>query len=140
MTELKKRKNTKVLKPPNIKPEKDTESISENVSTSSSSGLCKNIGKFLLFVIAVPPMLNYASLKQEREFLTRNVSRYDVGFEQKLFLSCQGEGSPTVILGAPTGLSSDSWTPGSLDTQYLASHGCLSYHHPPPTQSTSVSM
>ena len=71
-----------------------------------------NLGKFFLFVVAVPPMLNYASLRQERDFLTANTTQYDVGFGQKLYLSCVGEGAPTVILDAPTGLTSDSWSAG----------------------------
>ena len=57
-------------------------------------------------------MLNYASLRQERDFLTTNTTQYDVGFGQKLYLSCVGEGAPTVILDAPTGLTSDSWLAG----------------------------
>lgn len=35
---------------------------------------------------------------------------YDIGWKQKLFMSCSGHGPPTVILDAPTGKSSDSWT------------------------------
>ena len=115
MTELRKRKNTKILK----SLEKNTQTQSESVnscetsSSESNSTLCGNIGKFLLIVVFVPPMLNYASLKQERDFLTANTTLYDVGFQQKLYLRCEGEGSPTVLLDAPTGLTSDSWAPGN---------------------------
>jgi len=34
---------------------------------------------------------------------------YDIGWGQKLYLSCKGSGAPTVILDAPTGLTSDAW-------------------------------
>ena len=36
--------------------------------------------------------------------------QYDIGWGQKLFLSCQGQGPPTVVLDAPTGMSSDVWS------------------------------
>ena len=39
---------------------------------------------------------------------------FDAGFGQKLFMSCLGEGRPTVILDAPTGATSDVWLPGQL--------------------------
>ena len=109
MSELKKRKNIKVLKPPQLKPENEADTKSP---LSDSSNFWTTMAKVLLFVVAVPPMLNYASLRQEREFLTTNITQYDVGFGQKFFLSCVGEGSPTVILDAPTGMTSDSWTSG----------------------------
>ena len=120
MSELKHRKNTKVLKPPNVKSRRESKTNIENESKSSSSLCsCSSIGKFLLFIIVVPPMLNYASLRQERDFLTSNITLYDVGFSQKLFLSCEGEGTPTVILDAPTGLTSDSWASGSQQTTVI---------------------
>ena len=59
-------------------------------------------------------MMNYAGLRQERDHLTRNITQFDVGFGQKLFMSCLGEGRPTVILDAPTGATSDVWLPGQL--------------------------
>ena len=34
---------------------------------------------------------------------------YDIGWKQKLFMSCSGHGPPTVILDSPTGKSSDAW-------------------------------
>ena len=39
---------------------------------------------------------------------------FDAGFGQKLFMSCLGEGRPTVILDAPTEATSDVWLPGQL--------------------------
>ena len=120
MSELKHRKNTKVLKPPNVKSRRESKTNIENESKSSSSLCsCSSIGKCLLFIIVVPPMLNYASLRQERDFLTTNTTQYDVGFGQKLHLSCAGEGAPTVILDAPTGLTSDSWLAGMSELSTL---------------------
>ena len=110
MSDLRKRKNTKVLKPPQVKhKESDRDNV---ISSNSISSFWSNLGKFFLFVVAVPPMLNYASLRKERDFLISNATQYDVGFGQKLYLSCVGEGSPTVILDAPTGMTSDSWSAG----------------------------
>ena len=71
--------------------------------------------KVLLFVVAVPPMLNYAGLKQERDHLITNATLFDVGFGQKLFMSCEGAGRPTVILDAPTGLTSEVWRRGQAE-------------------------
>ena len=59
-------------------------------------------------------MMNYAGLRQERDHLTKNITQFDVGFGQKLFMSCLGEGRPTVILDAPTGATSDVWLSGQL--------------------------
>ena len=36
-------------------------------------------------------------------------AEYDIGFGQKMFLSCNGSGFPTVLLDAPTGMNSDVW-------------------------------
>ena len=118
MSDLRKRKNIKVVKPPQVK---QTETARDNtaINTNGDSSFWSNLGKFFLLVVAVPPMLNYASLRQERDFLTSNITLYDVGFSQKLFLSCEGEGAPTVILDAPTGLTSDSWASGSQQTTVI---------------------
>merc|ERR1719232_1488991 len=102
-------KNTKVIRNANNKVEADQTNSGEN------SDICGNILKILMFVIVVPPMLNYAGLKQEKEYLMKNISLYDVGFGQKLFMSCLGEGRPTVILDSPTGMTSDVWTRGQLE-------------------------
>jgi len=87
-------------------------------------------------------MLNYASLRQERDFLTTNVSLYDVGFNQKLFMSCKGEGAPTVILDAPTGQSSDCWNPGvawlsQLTKVCVYDRAGLGWSHSPPALNLS---
>ena len=34
---------------------------------------------------------------------------YDIGWKQRLFMGCSGDGPPTVILDAPTGKSSVAW-------------------------------
>ncbi|CAF1393053.1 unnamed protein product [Rotaria magnacalcarata] len=67
--------------------------------------------QLLLFVIIVPPLINYASLKREAPLLGQHGLPYDIGFGQKLFLRCRGKGAPTVIFDAPTGMTSDIWFP-----------------------------
>ena len=102
-------------KPPKIfSSEKNSDVKNDAQSSNSDSSTCGNILKALLFVIVVPPMMNYGGLRQERDHLTRNITLFDVGFGQKLFMSCLGEGKPTVILDAPTGATSDVWLPGQL--------------------------
>lgn len=106
---------SKLSKPPQLINTKQKSDVKSDVQTSSSdSSTCGNILKVLLFVIVVPPMMNYAGLRQERDHLTRNITMFDVGFGQKLFMSCLGEGRPTVILDAPTGATSDVWLSGQL--------------------------
>ena len=105
----------KLSKPPQlINTKQDSDVLSDVQTSSSDSSTCANILKVLLFVIVVPPMMNYAGLRQERDHLTRNITMFDVGFGQKLFMSCLGEGRPTVILDAPTGATSDVWLSGQL--------------------------
>ena len=67
---------------------------SEEVTKNSIIGY---ILKIVLFVIVVPPMLSYAALKQDRD-LMHNLTLYDVGFGQKLHMSCIGDGRALVIL------------------------------------------
>lgn len=66
--------------------------------------------KYIFLLIFVPPFLNYASLQREAVELKPVGEQYDIGWGQKLFLSCQGQGPPTVVLDAPTGMSSDVWS------------------------------
>ena len=147
MTELRKRnpnssskppqsKTTKVIKNANNKVEADQTNSGEN------SDICGNILKILMFVIVVPPMLNYAGLKQEKEYLMKNISLYDVGFGQKLFMSCLGEGRPTVILDSPTGMTSDVWTRGQLELAEVTrvcsyDRAGLGWSDPPPSLNMS---
>ncbi|XP_064642934.1 uncharacterized protein LOC135497133 [Lineus longissimus] len=71
---------------------------------------CKTFFKYFLLIILIPPFLNYASLQREATHLKPKVGElYDIGWGQRLFLSCIGKGAPTVILDAPTGMSSDVW-------------------------------
>ena len=71
--------------------------------------------KVLLFVVPILPMLSYAGLKQERDHLITNATLFDVGFGKRLFMSCEGAGRPTVILDAPTGLTSEVWRRGQAE-------------------------
>lgn len=99
---------------------KDTEeSKSKTKSTRSKpkkqgTNLCSQIfswgWKIAVVVLVAPPFLNYASLKNEEIHLQPEGQMYDIGWGQRLFMMCKGEGPPTVILDAPTGMSSDVWT------------------------------
>ncbi|KAK6168011.1 hypothetical protein SNE40_021921 [Patella caerulea] len=73
-------------------------------------GRCCSKVKYLFLLILVPPFLNYASLQKEMTELQPAGEMYDIGWGQKLFMMCKGEGAPTVVLDAPTGMSSDVWT------------------------------
>jgi len=81
----------------------------------------QTLGKVLMVVLVVPPMLNYAGLQREKEFLSQSTEgqMYDVGFGQKLYLHCVGEGLPTVILDSATGHSSDSLAMAQADLASL---------------------
>ncbi|CAF1443089.1 unnamed protein product [Adineta ricciae] len=85
------------------------------ISVRSLSKTCVQtvwkLGQLLLFIIIVPPLINYASLKREAPLLAQHGLPYDIGYGQKLFLRCRGQGAPTVILDAPTGMNSDVWIP-----------------------------
>ena len=74
--------------------------------------------------------------------MMKNISLYDVGFGQKLFMSCIGEGRPTVILDSPTGMTSDVWTRGQLDLAGVTrvcvyDRAGLGWSDPPPTLNMS---
>lgn len=60
-------------------------------------------------LLLVPPILNHAALNKEESVLKEDGLPYDIGWNQKLFLKCAGEGRPTVILEAPIGQSSEVW-------------------------------
>ena len=68
--------------------------------------------KVIFFLCVIPPMLNYAGLQKEKDFLRSQATLFDIGFGQKMFMNCSGSGRPTVILDAPTGLTSDAWVAG----------------------------
>ncbi|KAL5015361.1 hypothetical protein ScPMuIL_009631 [Solemya velum] len=68
------------------------------------------LAKFLVVIMIATPIINYAALKRESmQLLPEFGELYDIGWGQKLFMMCHGEGTPTVILDAPTGMSSDAW-------------------------------
>jgi len=118
MTELRKRgTNSKIAKA--FQAKKASKEASIQNGSSNVNNILGNIVKVLLFVIVVPPMLNYAGLQKEREFLTANLTLYDIGFGQKMFFNCSGVGKPTVILDAPTGMTSDSWLLGQSELAKL---------------------
>ena len=49
--------------------------------------------KWLLFVVALPPILNFGALQNERQqLLKENTTMFDIGFGQKLYMSCEGKG------------------------------------------------
>lgn len=73
------------------------------------SGVLVQLGKFLFLVMIMPPMVNYGGLQQERTYLSQRAVLYDIGFGQKLQLTCSGQGQPTVLLDAPVGETSDVW-------------------------------
>lgn len=73
------------------------------------SPVFRRLGYFAL-IIFIPTVLNYAALKQEtRALVDKGGQLYDVGWGQKLFMHCMGEGLPTVLLEAPIGHSSETW-------------------------------
>lgn len=70
-----------------------------------------NFVKYGVIVCILPAIINYAALNQETQALNSHGLPYDIGFGQKLFLSCKGKGLPTVIAEAPIGANSDIWIP-----------------------------
>ena len=54
----------------------------------------KTVLKWLLFAFALPPILNYGALQNERQqLLKENTTLFDIGFGQKLYMSCHGTGN-----------------------------------------------
>ncbi|XP_033647162.1 uncharacterized protein LOC117306770 [Asterias rubens] len=70
---------------------------------------CFHIGKYVVLVLVLPAILNHASLYREAAELKPQGELYDVGWNHKMLLHCTGTGSPTVVLDAPTGMTSDAW-------------------------------
>lgn len=83
--------------------------LKEN-QTKGFSRYLSTIAKIVLAVLIIPPFLNYAALQKEIAELKPEGEFYDIGWGQKLFLSCRGKGPPTVIFDAPTGMNSDVWS------------------------------
>jgi pimeloyl-ACP methyl ester carboxylesterase len=65
--------------------------------------------KYFLLTFVFIFILNYASLKREQAYLLPEGDRYDIGWNQKLFMNCTGHGEPVVIMDAPIGETSDIW-------------------------------
>lgn len=97
--------------------QKEEYSIKSKGEQSSDSGGGGGCGRrllkavqILIIITLVPPFLNYAALQKEtQELRPDNGQLYDVAWGQKLFKKCHGKGPPTVILDAPTGMTSDVW-------------------------------
>ncbi|XP_006825538.1 uncharacterized protein LOC102804363 [Saccoglossus kowalevskii] len=69
---------------------------------------CLSIGKYIVLLMVLPAFLNHALLYKEGDVLKPPGQIYEID-EQKMYLHCVGRGSPTVVLDAPTGMSSDVW-------------------------------
>ncbi|KAK7091805.1 uncharacterized protein [Littorina saxatilis] len=90
------------------------EETAEPVSVKKSPpGLWRTLRgslKYMLLLIIVPPFMNYAALQKEhQELQPPDGELYDVGWGRKMFLMCKGKGPPTVVMDAPTGMTSDVW-------------------------------
>lgn len=96
------------------KEEEEPKIQSSGAPTKTSSvtwkGVLLNIGKVLLLLLFVPAFLNFSALVREEKELRPDGVLIDVRHGQKLFKSCEGNGTPTVILDAPRGDTSDVWT------------------------------
>ncbi|KAK7446772.1 hypothetical protein BaRGS_00040239 [Batillaria attramentaria] len=113
-------------KPPKVDSPSESDSVNEvteEVSTKTPVGVMGracSCFKYLLLLVIMPPILNYAALQREAtELKPSDGELYDVGWGRKMFLMCQGKGPPTVILDAPTGMTSDVW---SLVWQKISPH------------------
>ena len=54
---------------------------------------------------------------------------YDVGHGQRLFLSCKGKGTPTVVMESPIGFNSDFWLPLQLKLSDLTKVKKFLFNH-----------
>ena len=62
--------------------------------TENDSSFYVTILKWLLFAFALPPVLNFGALQNERQqLLKENTTLFDIGFGQKLYMSCKGKGN-----------------------------------------------
>ena len=61
--------------------------------SENGSSLYTTILKWLLFAFVLPPVLNFGALQNERQqLLKENTTLFDIGFGQKLYMSCEGKG------------------------------------------------
>ena len=71
----------------------EADNSSSKSTESKASNIYVTILKWLLFIFALPPVLNYGALQNERQqLLKQNHTRFDIGFGQKLYMSCSGKG------------------------------------------------
>jgi len=85
------------------------------------SSCCQTFLKVMAVIIIAPPLLNYATLVRERQLLQpENHTLYDIGFGQKMHMSCLGHGPLTVIIDGPAGQTSDICLPLQEELSALA--------------------
>ncbi len=70
-------------------------------------GLLFNSLKYGLLLFVIMLVMNYAALSREREVIGMHGLSYDIGLGQKVFMSCKGEGLPTVVMESAIGTNSD---------------------------------
>ena len=73
-------------------------------------GITMSILQVLALVTVLPAFLNFSALIREERELRPDGVVIDIRHGQKLFKTCNGTGSPTVILDAPGGETSDVWS------------------------------
>lgn len=86
--------------------------LEQNVSEEEEEkpeSRCFTVFKWMLLLLVIPPVANYAAIQTEWQRLRDNDALFDIGFGQKLYMSCRGTGRPTILLDAPTGQTSDLW-------------------------------
>ncbi|KAG8196495.1 hypothetical protein JTE90_012311 [Oedothorax gibbosus] len=110
---LKWRKNAKTVQNERALRNENKERKNSDVTRGTAySRFCERISfvKYIFLILIIPPVLNYASLKRESAILMPlEGEQVDMGWGQKMFIHCLGEGVPTIILDAPTGGTSDIW-------------------------------
>merc|ERR1712029_85456 len=92
-----------------------------NNNNEAGGSCCQTFFKIVAVIVIAPPLLNYATLVRERQLLQpENHTLYDIGFGQKMHMSCLGHGSLTVIMDGPAGQTSDIWLPLQEELSSLA--------------------
>ena len=65
----------------------------KSTTINGDASIWITILKWLLFLLALPPVLNFGALQNERQqLLKENTTLFDIGFGQKLYMSCKGKG------------------------------------------------
>ena len=66
---------------------------SKSTEIEGETSIWTTILKWMLFLLALPPVLNFGALQNERQqLLKENTTLFDIGFGQKLYMSCKGKG------------------------------------------------